>query len=96
MSKTSLSPTFFILASLLLFCSCATAPDKPVTIREFSALGIERNFDFDYTSEHLLKHLNKKGVVVFEAKKKGGEQKPYYIKIWATPGGPVAEIYAIE
>lgn len=88
---------FFILIlfSLTLFC-CATPPDKPVTLRQFRALGLDRNFEFDYSREYLLKHLNEKGIVVFEARRRGPSQEPYYIKIMATSVGPVAETFPIE
>ncbi|MDH3974058.1 MAG: hypothetical protein OEV42_07250 [Deltaproteobacteria bacterium] len=87
--------SILLLLFLSLFC-CTTPPEKPITIRQFSALGLERNYEFDYSKEYLLKHLNEKGMVVFEAKKKGRPPQPFYIKIMATAEGPIAEAYPIE
>jgi hypothetical protein len=82
-----------------MVAACSTAPVKPVTMNDLSALKLNKYFKVDNSLEEILGHINKEGEVIIEAvskKRRGVKAKPYYIKIMATSTGLQTRMFPRE
>jgi len=84
---------------LLLVYGCSTTPLRSITMNELEGLKIKKYFNIDNSLEEILEHINREGEVIIEAvskKQRGVKEKPFYIKIMATPEGLATELFPRE
>ena len=81
---------------LLFISACSMPPTRKVSMLEFKKLKLSSFFILENKPEQILEELNKNGEVILPARAKNRSRDPYYIRILATPSGPVVSRFPMD